>query len=144
MRMSVHTVIVLALLAFALGVARFYSVHIILGAPERVEWVSLGAPPGGAIEFVDEVGLVWSSDGRLFWVSGDEWILQSDHIRISIRAYDENCPAVTPPNGTIDMFQYCRFDLDEYYAIDEYGMVRFYRADGHGIYGIAQLRKNSL
>lgn len=138
MRMSVHTAIVLALLPIALGVAGFFSAHIILSAPERVEWGSIGAPPGGAIEFVDEVGLVRSSDGRLYWVSGDEWILKSDQIRISIRAFDENCPAVVPPNRTIDMFQYCRLDSDEYYAIDEYGMVWFYRADGDGIYRIAQ------
>jgi hypothetical protein len=139
MRMSVQMVIVLAFLPIACAVAGFFSAHFILSAPDKVEWRSLGAPPGGAMEFVDKNGLVRSSNGRFYWVSGNEWYVKSDQVRISVRAFDENCPPVVPPNGTIDLFQYCKLDSDEYYAIDEYGTVWFYRADGDGIVTIAQL-----
>ena len=130
MRLSIGAVIVLALLPIALSVVGFYSAHFILSAPERVDWVSLGAPPGGAVKFLEQSDLVRGADGKIYWHDGNVWSLRSDEPILAIWEYDENCPAVVFPKGTIDKFQQCDGYSDDYYAILEDGTFWYYTTGG--------------
>jgi hypothetical protein len=130
MRLSMGVVIVLALLPIALSVVGFYSAHFILSAPERVDWVSLGAPPGGAVEFLEQSKLVRGADGKIYWHDGNEWSLKSDEPMMAIREFDKSCPAVVFPKGTVDKFQQCYGYSDDYYAILEDGTFWYYTTGG--------------
>jgi hypothetical protein len=130
MRLSMGVVIVLALLPIALSVAGFYSAHFILSAPEKVDWVPIGAPPGGAVQFVDQTNLVKGDDGKLYLHDGHEWSLESDQSMIAIWEYDESCQPVVFPKGTTDRFQDCRGYSDDYYAILKDGTCWYYTYGG--------------
>lgn len=130
MRLSVGAVIVLALLPITLSVVGFYAAHFILSAPQRVDWESLGAPPGGAVEFVDQKRLVRGADGKFYWPDSSEWILKSEESIMAIGEIDGSCPAVMLPKGTVDRFQDCRWYSDDYYAILEDGTVWYYTTRG--------------
>jgi hypothetical protein len=130
MRLSIGAVMVLALLPIALSVVGFYSAHFILSAPPRVDWVSLGAPPGGAVEFVDQKNLIRGADGKIYWPDGNGWSLKSDQSMMATWEFDESCPAVVFPKGTVDEFQECYGYSDDYYAILEDGTFWYYTTGG--------------
>jgi hypothetical protein len=138
MRLSVGVVIVLALLPIALSVAGFFSAHFILSAPQRVDWVSLGAPPGGAVAFVEQSNLVRGADGKIYRYNGNEWSLNSDEPIIAIQEIDESCPAVVFPKGIIDTFQQCSGYSEDYYAILEDGTLIYYTTGGNDEYRTMQ------
>ena len=129
MRMSVGMVIVLALLPMALSVVGFYSAHFILSSPERVDWVSLGSPPGGAIEFADQKRLVRGVNGNLYWSDNGEWILKSDEYLMTAMEFDESCPPIVLPSDTVDLFQDCKWFSNEYFAIRQDGTVWYYSSE---------------
>ncbi len=126
MRLSIGAVVFLALLPIALSVAGFYSAHIVLSFPERVDWVSLGAPPSGAVEFVDQRSLVRGADGNIYWHDGIEWGLKSVESLTASWEFDGSCPAVVFPKGTVDKFQECYGYSDDYYAILKDGTFWYY------------------
>ncbi len=126
MRLSYGTVIVLALLPLVLAVVGFYSAHFILNAQQRVEWASLGKHPGFVFEVVDQKNLLRGNDGKIQWHDGDEWILKSDESIITFGEYDESCPTVELPKGTIDMVQDCHGSYDRYYVIRNDGTAWYY------------------
>jgi hypothetical protein len=126
MRLNIGAVIILALLPITFAVGGFYSAHFILSAPKRVEWVSLGAPPSGAVEFVGDNNLVRGADGKIYWHNGNVWILKSDETTVFNWESDEDCPWVVFPKGTIEKVQKCDRYSDDYYAILEDGTLWYY------------------
>jgi hypothetical protein len=126
MRLSMGAVIILALLPITFAVGGFYSAHFILSSPKRVDWVSLGAPPSSAVEFVEQSNLVRGTDGRIYWHNGNAWSLKSDETIIFNWETDEDCPKVVFPKGTIDKVQKCNGYSDDYYVILEDGTLWYY------------------
>jgi hypothetical protein len=137
MRINVGMVVLLALLPITLSVVSFYSAHFILSAPDRVEWVSLGSPPGGAIEFVDQKRLIRGANGNLYWSNNGEWILKSDELLMETMEFDESCPSIVLPSDTVDLFQDCRWVSNKYYAILKDGTVWYYSSEMEDDFRIA-------
>jgi hypothetical protein len=134
MRLSIRVIIVLALLPITLSVVGFYSAHFILNAPKRVDWITLGAPPDGAVEFVDQQRLIRAADGKLYWPDDNGWSLKSSEPLVSAREFDKRCPAVVYPKDTMDEFQECDGYADDYYAILEDGTLWYYTTSGDNEY----------
>jgi hypothetical protein len=144
MRLSIGAMIVLALLPLTLSVVGFYSAHFILSAPKRVDWVSLGAPPEGAVEFVDQKSMVRAVDGKLYWPDNNGWSLKSDEALISAWEFDEKCPSVVFPKGTVDEFQECYGYSDDYYAILNDGTLWYYTTGDDNEYRTMQYVGNFI